>query len=110
MLSHRCNKFLSLLCPSHDFSRKILFMLHFYVHLLNIYKLRKLYFILYFLQAKGLLSEYQPKYNSARAVYREKKKYIDEIDWNMLAIPPAGSCKVFFEIIMSCKKTFYYTF
>ncbi|XP_068661687.1 cleavage stimulation factor subunit 77-like [Aristolochia californica] len=45
--------------------------------------------------AKGLLSEYQPKYNSARAVYRERKKYIDEIDWNMLAIPPTGSYKVF---------------
>ncbi|XP_059296978.1 cleavage stimulation factor subunit 77 isoform X1 [Lycium ferocissimum] len=43
--------------------------------------------------AKGLLSEYQPKYNSARAVYRERKKYIDEIDWNMLAIPPSGSSK-----------------
>lgn len=43
--------------------------------------------------AKGLLSEYQPKFNSARAVYRERKKYIDEIDWNMLAMPPAGSCK-----------------
>lgn len=65
-----------------------------------------LYFVLYFLQAKGLLSEYQPKYNSARAVYREKKKYIDEIDWNMLAIPAAGSCKVFFESIISCKKHF----
>ncbi|CAJ1947682.1 unnamed protein product [Sphenostylis stenocarpa] len=35
--------------------------------------------------AKGLISEYQPKYNSARAVYRERKKYVDEIDWNMLA-------------------------
>lgn len=43
--------------------------------------------------AKGLLSEYQPKYNSARAVYRERKKYIDEIDWNMLAVPPNGSSK-----------------
>ncbi|KAK1578044.1 hypothetical protein Q3G72_027104 [Acer saccharum] len=43
--------------------------------------------------AKGLISEYQPKYNSARAVYRERKKYIDEIDWNMLAIPPTGSYK-----------------
>lgn len=43
--------------------------------------------------AKGLLSEYQPKYNSARAVYRERKKYIDEIDWNMLAVPPNGSLK-----------------
>ncbi|CAN4113071.1 unnamed protein product [Withania somnifera] len=43
--------------------------------------------------AKGLVSEYQPKYNSARAVYRERKKYIDEIDWNMLAIPPSGSSK-----------------
>ncbi|KAL5977549.1 Cleavage stimulation factor subunit 77 [Asimina triloba] len=43
--------------------------------------------------AKGLLSEYQPKYNSARAVYREQKKYVDEIDWNMLAVPPTGSCK-----------------
>ncbi|KAK5826585.1 cleavage stimulation factor subunit 77 [Gossypium arboreum] len=43
--------------------------------------------------AKGLLSEYQPKYNSARAVYRELKKYVDEIDWNMLAIPPTDSCK-----------------
>ncbi|KAM7479219.1 hypothetical protein LguiA_027432 [Lonicera macranthoides] len=39
--------------------------------------------------AKGLLSEYQPKYNSARAVYRERKKYVDEIDWNMLAVPPS---------------------
>ncbi|XP_025888929.1 cleavage stimulation factor subunit 77 isoform X1 [Solanum lycopersicum] len=43
--------------------------------------------------AKGLVSEYQPKYNSARAVYRERKKYTDEIDWNMLAIPPSGSSK-----------------
>ncbi|KAL2477222.1 Cleavage stimulation factor subunit 77 [Forsythia ovata] len=43
--------------------------------------------------AKGLLSEYQPKYNSARAVYRERKKYVDEIDWNMLAVPPSGSSK-----------------
>ncbi|XP_050269290.1 cleavage stimulation factor subunit 77 isoform X1 [Quercus robur] len=43
--------------------------------------------------AKGLLSEYQPKYNSARAVYRERKKYVDEIDWNMLAVPPSGSYK-----------------
>ena len=47
-------------------------------------------------QAKGLISEYQPKYNSARAVYRERKKYIDEIDWNMLAIPPTGSYKAIF--------------
>lgn len=44
-------------------------------------------------QAKGLVSEYQPKFNSARAVYRERKKYIDEIDWNMLAVPPTGSSK-----------------
>ncbi|KAK6120966.1 hypothetical protein DH2020_045293 [Rehmannia glutinosa] len=43
--------------------------------------------------AKGLVAEYQPKYNSARAVYRERKKYVDEIDWNMLAIPPSGSSK-----------------
>ncbi|KAG6780888.1 hypothetical protein POTOM_013767 [Populus tomentosa] len=43
--------------------------------------------------AKGLLSEYQPKYNSARAVYREQKKYVDEIDYNMLAVPPTGSFK-----------------
>ncbi|CAK8533072.1 unnamed protein product [Lathyrus sativus] len=43
--------------------------------------------------AKGLISEYQPKYNSARAVYRERKKYFDEIDWNMLAVPPTGSSK-----------------
>ncbi|GMH22960.1 hypothetical protein Nepgr_024803 [Nepenthes gracilis] len=43
--------------------------------------------------AKGLLSEYQPKFNSARAVYREKKKYVDGIDWNMLAVPPTGSYK-----------------
>lgn len=45
-------------------------------------------------QAKGLLSDYQPKYNSARAVYRERKKYMEEIDWNILAVPPTGSCKV----------------
>ncbi|EPS67922.1 hypothetical protein M569_06851, partial [Genlisea aurea] len=43
--------------------------------------------------AKGLLAEYQPRYNSARAVYKELKKYTDEIDWNMLAIPPSGSHK-----------------
>ena len=48
------------------------------------------------MQAKGLLSEYQPKYNSARAVYRERKKYVDEIDWNMLAVPPSGSYKANF--------------
>lgn len=41
--------------------------------------------------AKGLLSEYQPKFNSAKAVYRERKKYIEDIDWNMLATPPTGS-------------------
>lgn len=46
------------------------------------------------LQAKGLVSEYQPKYNSARAVYRERKKYADEIDWNMLPVPPSGTSKV----------------
>ncbi|KAK7266964.1 hypothetical protein RIF29_19626 [Crotalaria pallida] len=43
--------------------------------------------------AKGLISEYQPKYTSARAVYRERKKYFDEIDWNMLAVPPSGANK-----------------
>ncbi|KMZ62640.1 mRNA 3'-end-processing protein rna14 [Zostera marina] len=43
--------------------------------------------------AKGLISEYQPKFNSAKAVYREKKKYVDEIDWNMFAVPPTGSYK-----------------
>lgn len=43
--------------------------------------------------AKGLLSEWQQKFNSAKAVYRELKKYVDEIDWNMLAIPPSGSSK-----------------
>ncbi|EHA8589430.1 Cleavage stimulation factor subunit 77 [Cocos nucifera] len=46
--------------------------------------------------AKGLLSEYHPKFNSARAVYKERKKYMDEIDWNMLAVPPSGTCKVKF--------------
>lgn len=45
------------------------------------------------MQAKGLVSEYQPKYNSARAVYRELKKFVDEIDWNTLAVPPTGSYK-----------------
>ncbi|KAK9156519.1 hypothetical protein Scep_003093 [Stephania cephalantha] len=43
--------------------------------------------------AKGLLSEYQPKYNSARAIYRERKKYVEDIDWTMLAVPPTGSYK-----------------
>ena len=53
------------------------------------------------MQAKGLISEYQPKFNSARAVYRERKKYVDEIDWNMLAIPPTGSYKatIFFSVV-----------
>jgi len=48
------------------------------------------------LQARGLISEYQPKFNSARAVYRERKKFFDEIDWNMLAVPPTGSQKANF--------------
>ncbi|KFK43960.1 hypothetical protein AALP_AA1G196700 [Arabis alpina] len=43
--------------------------------------------------AKGLVNEYQPKFNSARAVYRERKKYLEEIDLNMLAVPPTGSSK-----------------
>ncbi|KAH9305235.1 hypothetical protein KI387_009639, partial [Taxus chinensis] len=43
--------------------------------------------------AKGLLSEYQPKYISARAVYRERKKICEEIDENKLAVPPSGSLK-----------------
>ncbi|KAI3857178.1 hypothetical protein MKW98_010592 [Papaver atlanticum] len=43
--------------------------------------------------AKGLVSEYQPKFNSAKAVYRERKKLVDGIDWNMLAVPPTGSDK-----------------
>lgn len=51
------------------------------------------------MQAKGLISEYQPKYNSARAVYRERKKYVDEIDWNMLAVPPSGSPKAIFSLL-----------
>lgn len=51
------------------------------------------------MQAKGLLSEYQPKYNSARAVYRERKKFADEIDWNMLAVPPSGTSKVISSVL-----------
>ncbi|CAM6045157.1 unnamed protein product [Sphagnum compactum] len=43
--------------------------------------------------AKGLLAEYQPKHFSARAVYRERKKYCEHIDANMLAVPPTGSYK-----------------
>lgn len=43
--------------------------------------------------AKGLLAEYQPKYISARAVYRERKKLCEEIDGNKLAVPPTGSLK-----------------
>ncbi|KAL1224078.1 Cleavage stimulation factor subunit 77 [Cardamine amara subsp. amara] len=43
--------------------------------------------------AKGLVNEYQPKFNSARAVYRERKKCIEDVDWNMLAVPPTGSSK-----------------
>ena len=64
------------------------------------------------MQAKGLLSEYQPKYNSARAVYRERKKYVDEIDWNMLAVPPSGSykaipfCFCFISIVSFARSTF----
>lgn len=43
--------------------------------------------------AKGLLSEFQPKYISARAVYKERKKLCEEIDENKLAVPPTGSLK-----------------
>lgn len=52
--------------------------------------------LVHIIQAKGLISEYQPKFNSARAVYRERKKYTDEIDLNILAVPPTGSSKVIF--------------
>lgn len=48
------------------------------------------------MQAKGLLAEYQPKHFSARAVYRERKKYCDHIETNMLAVPPTGSYKASF--------------
>ena len=41
-----------------------------------------------------MIYEYQPKFNSARAVYRKRKKLVDEIDWNMLVVPPTGSSKV----------------
>lgn len=43
--------------------------------------------------AKGLLAEFQPKYISARAVYRERKKFCEEIDGSKLAVPPTGSLK-----------------
>ncbi|GBG61269.1 hypothetical protein CBR_g19801 [Chara braunii] len=43
--------------------------------------------------AKGLLAEYQPKHFSARAVYRERKKYFEHLDLGMLAVPPSGSLK-----------------
>ncbi|CAM6129012.1 unnamed protein product [Calypogeia fissa] len=43
--------------------------------------------------AKGLLTEYQPKHFSARAVYRERKKYCERIDHTLLAAPPTGSLK-----------------
>lgn len=43
--------------------------------------------------AKGLVSEYQPKYNSARAMYRELKKHVDGVDSKTLAVPPTGSLK-----------------
>eukprot|EP01018_Ginkgo_biloba_P004307 Gb_21483 [translate_table: standard] len=46
--------------------------------------------------AKGLLAEYQPKYISARAVYRERKKFCEEIDGSKLAVPPTGSLKASF--------------
>ncbi|PON91041.1 N-terminal acetyltransferase A, auxiliary subunit [Trema orientale] len=58
--------------------------------------------------AKGLISEYQPKFNSARAVYRERKKYIDEIDWNMLAVPPTGSYKAIFCSSVVCLMYLYH--
>lgn len=64
----------------------------------------KMYVMIY--QAKGLVSEYQPKYNSARAVYRERKKYIDEIDWNMLAVPPTGSSKVILSYLLNAPCNF----
>ncbi|KAH7425316.1 hypothetical protein KP509_11G049100 [Ceratopteris richardii] len=43
--------------------------------------------------AKSLLAEYQPKHFSARAVYRERKKFCERIDSSMLAVPPTGSVK-----------------
>lgn len=65
---------------------------------------RKIYIMIY--QAKGLISEYQPKYNSARAVYKERKKYVDEIDWNMLAVPPTGSSKVISSYLLNAPCNF----
>ncbi|KAL4567897.1 hypothetical protein LXL04_023493 [Taraxacum kok-saghyz] len=47
---------------------------------------------------KGLVSEYQPKYNNARAVYRERKKCVDEIDWNLVVVPPSSSIKAIYFI------------
>lgn len=61
---------------------------------------KKVYDIDSCMQAKGLISEYQPKFNSARAVYRERKKYADEIDLNVLAVPPTGSSKALFYFLI----------
>lgn len=38
--------------------------------------------------AKVAVAEYQPKFNSARAVYRERRRLVDEIDWGVLAVAP----------------------
>lgn len=43
--------------------------------------------------AKVLLSEYSQKFNTAKAIYWERKKLAGEIDWGMLAVPPTGSPK-----------------
>ncbi|KAK9143640.1 hypothetical protein Syun_013040 [Stephania yunnanensis] len=62
--------------------------------------------------AKGLLSEYQPKYNSARAIYRERKKYVEDIDWTMLAVPPTDSYKAGSKLFLNfqCSRRFRYKF
>ncbi|KAL5725694.1 hypothetical protein ACHQM5_008810 [Ranunculus cassubicifolius] len=43
--------------------------------------------------ATEMISQFQPKHNSAKAVYRLRKSHADDIDWNMLAVPPTGSDK-----------------
>ncbi|EFJ31023.1 hypothetical protein SELMODRAFT_270661 [Selaginella moellendorffii] len=43
--------------------------------------------------AKGLVADFQPKHFNARAVYRERKKFWDQIDQSLLPVPFAGSFK-----------------
>lgn len=47
----------------------------------------------FFLQAKAVLAEYQPRHSAAKAVLRERKSLTDDLARPALPVPPKGTAR-----------------